>query len=341
MTPGDIRRNRKNDCVTGSEPSPSRSRGPVVATLDPQVIDLLATLSKAPPAQPWDLPIASYREAGEKLVALAGVPNPQCDVRDFVIDLPGRSVRARIYRPKGVVGSLPGVVYFHGGGFVRGSLESHDVLCRELSVRGGFSLVSVGYRLAPENVFPRAHADAMDSFRWVSDHAGELNIRREALGVAGDSAGAMLAASTAVGVQERMPGVPVRAQGLLCPVLDATLTNDSVARNEQAPLLSRPVLAWCVDQYFPDVGTRQSAAASPLMKPSFAGAPPAFILSSEIDPVADDARQYSAKLEKFGVGSEHQEFLGMPHSFFLLAGVLEQGERAILTFAEKLSGLLQ
>lgn len=312
-----------------------------MATLDPQVSDLLASLSKVPPAQPWDVPIADYRAAGVKLVALGGVPNSQCDVRDFVMDLPGRSLGARIYRPKGAVGSLPGVVYFHGGGFVRGSLETHDVLCRELSVRGGFSLVSVDFRLAPENVFPRAHDDAADSFCWVSDHAAELNIRPDALAVAGDSAGAMLAASAAVGVQDRATGASVRAQGLLCPVLDVTLANDSVARHEHAPLLSRRVLAWCVDQYFPDVETRQSAAASPLMRPSLAGAPPAFILSSEIDPVADDARQYSAELEKFGIGSEHQEFAGMPHSFFLLAGVLEQGERAILTFAEKLSDLLR
>ncbi|MFJ2759795.1 alpha/beta hydrolase [Nocardioides sp. NPDC087217] len=312
-----------------------------MATLDPQVRDLLASLSKAPPALPWDVPIASYRSAGEKLAALAGLPNSRCDARDIVIDLPGRSIGARIYRPKGPVGSLPGVVYFHGGGFVRGSLESHDSLCRELSVRGGLSVVSVDYRLAPENVFPRAHDDAIDSFCWLSDHAGELKMSPDALAVAGDSAGAMLAASTAVGVQNRLAGLPVRAQGLLCPVLDVTLTNDSVTKYEQAPLLSRQVLAWCVDQYFPNLETRQSAAASPLMKSTLADAPAAIILSSEIDPVSDDARQYSAKLKKFGVESEHQEFAGMPHSFFLLAGVLEQGERAIATFAEKLSALLR
>jgi acetyl esterase len=214
-------------------------------------------------------------------------------------------------------------------------------LCRELSVHGGFSVVAVGYRLAPEHAFPSAHDDAMDSFCWVAEHADELDIRRDALAVAGDSAGAMLAAATAVGLPERSRDVRARAQGLLCPVLDVTLANESVARHANAPFLSRPVLAWCIDQYFPDAQDRQSAAASPSMRSSLAGAPPAVIVSAEVDPVADDARQFSARLEADGVRSEHHEYPGVPHSFFLMAGVLDQGERAIHLFAERLSALLR
>ncbi|MEV0111029.1 alpha/beta hydrolase [Nocardia sp. NPDC050799] len=309
--------------------------------LDAQVRELLASLSKNPPAQPWDVSIASYRSAGEKLVALAGDPSSECEVRDFEIHLPGRAIRARSYRPKGAVGAVPGVVYFHGGGFVRGSLESHDRLCRELSIRGGFSVIAIAYRLAPEATFPSAHDDAVECFHWVSDHSDELRIDSDALAVAGDSAGAMLAAATAVGIRERANGAMVKAQGLLCPVLDATLTSTSVEQYSQAPILPRPVLEWCIDQYFPNVQARRSPAASPLMKESLAGAPPALIFSSEVDPVSDDARRYSAKLEASGVGSELREYAGMPHSFFLLAGVLEEGERAIVCFAEKLSRLLR
>lgn len=312
-----------------------------MTTLHPQVSDLLSSLSGNPPPQPWEVSIASYRLAGERLVALAGASNSRCEVRDFEIPLLGRVVKARSYRPKGAVGSLPGVVYFHGGGFVRGSLDSHDRLCRQLSSEGGFSVIAVAYRLAPENVFPSAHDDAVDAVTWVSDHCGELSLKGDSLAVAGDSAGAMLAASAATGLRGRNNGETLRAQGLLCPVLDATLTNESVARYDKAPFLSGPVLSWCVDQYFPVASTRQSVTASPLMEESLAGSPPAVIVSAEIDPVSDDARQYAAKLEASGVASELREYAGMPHSFFLLAGVLDSAEDAVSFFAEKMSALLR
>jgi acetyl esterase len=307
--------------------------------LDQQVRELLASLT-TPPAQPWDVPIASYRSAGEMLAALGGVPNPHCEVRDFAIPLPGRSLSARSYRPRGAPGSRPGVVYFHGGGFVRGSLNSHDTLCRELCVRGGFTVIAVAYRLAPENVFPAAHDDAMQSFDWVADHCDELNLRSDALAVAGDSAGAMLAASAAMGFEDHQGPESIRAQGLLCPVLDLTLTSRSVAEHGKAPLLSGAVLEWCIDQYFPDVATRESMAATPLLRKSLVGAPAAVIMSAEIDPVSDDARQYSARLEDSGVRSKVREYAGMPHSFFLLAGAVDRAEEAVVTFAEDLSELL-
>ncbi|MBC7302150.1 MAG: alpha/beta hydrolase fold domain-containing protein, partial [Nocardia sp.] len=133
----------------------------------------------------------------------------------------------------------------------------------------------------------------------------------------------------------------VKAQGLLCPVLDPTLTSTSVEQYASAPMLSRPVLEWCIGQYFPDARTRRSPAASPLLKASLAAAPPAVIFSSEIDPVSGDARRYSAELAAAGVRSELREYAGMPHSFFLLAGMLDESERAIAGFAEKLSKLLR
>lgn len=307
--------------------------------LDPQVSQLLARLASPPPL-PWDVPIDSYRSAGEMLAALGGVPNPHCEVRDFAIALPGRTLSARSYHPRGAPGRRPGVVYFHGGGFVRGSLDSHDTLCRELCVRGGFTVIAVAYRLAPENVFPDAHEDAAQSLGWVADHCDDLNLSSDALGVAGDSAGAMLAASAAVGSEVRRGPGSIRAQGLLCPVLDVTLTSRSVTEHGSAPLLSGSVLQWCVDQYFPDVATRRSTAATPLLRTSLVGAPAAVIMSAEIDPVSDDARHYSAKLESSGVRSKLREYAAMPHSFFLLAGAVDRAEEAVSTFAEDLSELL-
>lgn len=311
-----------------------------MSNLHPQVLELLASLSTNPPAQPWEVPIAAYRAVGEKLIGLAGDLNPHCDVRDLEIPLRGRVVKARSYSPKGATTAVPGVVYFHGGGFVRGSLESHDRLCRELSVQGALRVISVAYRLAPENTYPSAHADAIESFCWVADRSDELRIDGEALAVVGDSSGGMLAAATAATLAARTDGALVKAQGLLCPVLDLTLSSDSVNRYGSAPLLSRAALEWCIDQYVPDV-LRESPEVSPLFSTNLNNAPPALIVNAEIDPVSDDASRYASKLQASGVAVVQREYAGMPHSFFLLAGVVDEGKRAVTGFAEGLSRLLR
>jgi acetyl esterase len=202
-------------------------------------------------------------------------------------------------------------------------------------------VISVAYRLAPENIYPSAHADAIESFCWVADHSDELRIDGEALAVAGDSSGGMLAAATAATLSARPDGASVKAQGLLCPVLDLTLSSDSVNRYGSAPLLSRAALEWCIDQYVPDVRLRESPEVSPLFRMNLTSAPPALIVNAEIDPVSDDASRYASKLHVSGVAVVHHEYAGMPHSFFLLAGVVDDGERAITGFAEGLSGLLR
>lgn len=308
--------------------------------LHPQVLELLAPLSANPPAQPWEVPIAAYRSAGERMISLAGDPNLLCNVRDIEIPLPGRILKARSYHPRGATTAVPCVVYFHGGGFVRGGLESHDRLCRELSVQGTLSVISVAYRLAPENTYPSAHSDAIESFCWVADHFDELGIDGEALAVAGDSAGAMLAAAAAAKLGARTDGASVKAQGLLCPVLDPTLSSDSVDRYGSAPLLSRAALEWCIDQYVPDIRLRESSEVSPLFSMDLDSAPPAVIVSAEIDPSSDDASRYASKLKASGVAVVQREYAGMPHSFFLLAGTVDAGKQAITDFAEELSGLL-
>lgn len=308
-----------------------------MSSLHPEVRQLVATLAAKPPAAPWEVPITAYREAGDRLAVLAGLPDDGCAVTELAIPVRHGSVDARHYRPSGEA-VCPAVVYLHGGGFVRGSLDSHDRLCRALCVRGGLSVVAVAYRLAPENRFPAAHHDALDALRWVSEHAGELSIDATALAVAGDSSGGMLAAATAL--TARSVGPPLKAQGLLCPALDATMSSGSVDRHAAGPFLTREGLAWSYDQYVPDGHDRRSAHVSPLFDASLAGAPPSIIISAEIDPVADDARRYAEALAAAGVAVETHEYAGMPHSFMLLAGKLEDGEQALTTFANGLAKLL-
>jgi acetyl esterase len=283
--------------------------------------------------------IAAYREAGEQLIGLAGTVDTRCTVSDFTIPVRQGVVSARCYRPLVAGPALPGVVYLHGGAFVRGSLDTHDRLCRKLCVRGELVVISVAYRLAPEDRFPRAHHDGADAVAWVSEHADGLGIDVEALAVAGDSSGGALAASIALASREQGP--PVKAQGLLCPALDATMSSDSVERHMDGPFLTRAALEWAYNMYVPEIDDRRSSLASPLLTQNLVGAPPAVIVSAQVDPVADDAGRYGERLAVAGVKVRAHEYEGMPHAFPLLAGVLDAGDHAITVFARELAALLR
>ncbi|MDV3130309.1 alpha/beta hydrolase [Mycobacterium sp. 21AC1] len=309
-----------------------------MSVLHAQVQQLLNSLSDRPAPQPWEMPIAAYREAGEKLIALAGDVESRCTVDDFTIPVRQGTVTARCYRPPVTGPALPGVVYLHGGAFVRGSLDTHDRLCRKLCVRGELIVISVAYRLAPEDQFPCAHQDAADAFSWVSEHAERLGIDAEALAVAGDSSGGALAASVALASREQGPSV--KAQGLLCPALDATMSSDSVERYKDGPFLTRAALEWAYDMYVPEPDDRRSSLASPLLTQNLVGAPPAVIVSAQVDPVADDAHRYGERLAAAGIKVQTHEYEGMPHSFPLLAGVLDDGDHAITVFARELAAFL-
>lgn len=310
-----------------------------MSELHPQVRQFLRSISAGSTVQPWEIPIAAYRQAGEKLLAFAGPVEERCTVADLTIPTGAGTVAARVHHPAAAgPGPLPGVVYLHGGGFVRGSLDSHDRLCREICVQGGLIVVSVAYRLAPENPFPAAPNDAAAAFAWVGAHADELGIDVESLAIAGDSSGAALAAGIAL--SSRAHGPQVKAQGLLCPALDATMSSASVDRYADGPFLTRAALEWSYDLYIPEAGDRRSSLAAPLLTQNLAGAPPAVIVSAQVDPVADDARRYGDQLAAAGTDVRRHEYPGMPHSFPLLAGVLDDGAHAIAVFARELSELL-
>jgi acetyl esterase/lipase len=310
-----------------------------MSVLHAQAQQLVDSLSARGAVQPWEMSIAAYRDAGEKLIALAGDVDERCSVKDLTIPVRHGFVAARIYHPSAAGPALPGVVYLHGGAFVRGSLDTHDRLCRKLCVRGELIVISIAYRLAPENRFPRAHHDAADATSWVSEHADRLGMDVESLAVAGDSSGGALAASVALASREG--GTPVKAQGLLCPALDATMSSDSVERYRDGPFLTRASLEWAYDMYVPDIDDRRSSFASPLLTQDLVGAPPAVIVSAQVDPVADEADRYGEKLAAAGVKVRAHEYEGMPHAFPLLAGALDAGDHAITVFARELSALLK
>jgi acetyl esterase len=225
-------------------------------------------------------------------------------------------------------------VYFHGGGFVRGDLDTHDPLCRRLANTSGCTLLAIDYRLAPEHPFPAAAEDAVAVTQW----AGES--WEGPLVVGGDSSGGNIAAAAAIAARDA--GAPsLAAQVLLYPVTDATLRSPSMEELAEGRMLTREALAWMYDQYMPDGTDRTDPRVSVVLAESLEGVAPAVVVSAGNDPLRDDAVRYVARLEEAGVPVEHLSYGGTIHSFMLYAGVLQAGMEGARAVGASLRRLLQ
>ncbi len=245
------------------------------------------------------------------------------------LDIPGRGgiVRARLYRPRDDGRARPLMVYFHGGGWVVGSLDGYDTTCRRLALKADCVVVSVDYRLAPENPFPAAVDDAWDATAWCVREAARLGGDARRVVVAGDSAGGTLAAVVALMARDA-GGPAIALQVLVYPVVDLTRETGSHARNAQGFMLTTAALRWFYDCYVPDRAQRADWRASPLLHPALAGVAPALVISAEHDPLVDEDTAYAERLRAEGVAVEHACFPGMLHPFFTLGGVIDDAARA-------------
>ncbi len=232
------------------------------------------------------------------------------------VDLDG--VPGRVYEPMGArAGAL---VWLHGGGWVIGSLESHDPLCRALAARSGSTVVAVDYRLAPEHPHPAALEDAWTATTWAVREYG-------AVAVGGDSAGGHLAAVVALRARDR--GVPLRLQALVVPVTNYAFDTSSYDENGSGFGLERATIEWFWSLYVPDRADAGDPEVSPLRAPDVSATAPALVVTAEFDPLRDEGEAYAAKLRDAGVVVDHHRVAGMPHGFLRMPGVVERANETI------------
>lgn len=292
-------------------------------SIHPQAQQLLdgKAASGAPPT--WESTPEEVR-AGVALNRDLIGPGPHvASVRDIVIPGQAGGIPARVYSP---APGAPGVVvYYHGGGWVIGSIDDWDASCRALAVASGCDLVSVGYRLAPEHVFPAAVDDAYDALVWAASSLAD----GRPLVVAGDSAGGNLAAVTALRARDSS-GPALAMQLLVYPVTDHDLDRKSYHEYDGTEfILNRRDMAWFWDLYTPDPAARANPYASPLRATDLGGLPPAYVITAEHDPLRDEGFAYADRLRAARVPVEHRHYASEIHAFFTFVNVLDDADKAV------------
>ncbi|WP_059105507.1 alpha/beta hydrolase [Shouchella shacheensis] len=249
-------------------------------------------------------------EAAERMPAVEEV----ADVSDRTMDLSGRTINLRIYKPEKTE-PLPAIVFYHGGGFVAGSIQSHDPVCRVLANRTGAAVLSVDYRLAPESPFPAAVEDAYEALKWVAEHAGSLGIKKEKIALAGDSAGGNLAAVTALQARDR-EGPNVCYQLLIYPSVGFLERHPaSMTENAEAPLLPAKLSGWFQEQYIQNKEALNDPLYRPMIAEDLTQLPGTHIVTAQYDPLRDSGRDYAKRLEEAGVPVTYKLEEDMPHGF--------------------------
>jgi len=293
--------------------------------LDAQTERLLAVMSQNAPAPgPLD-PVAMRQFERAMLPPLARGRALVGGVEDRDIPGPGGTLPLRIYRPKdgGCGGTL---VYLHGGGFVLGSLDTHDAVCCALAAFSGCVVASVGYRLAPEHKHPAAILDAFAATEWVSAHAAELGGDPARLAVGGDSAGGNLAANVALMARDR-GAPPVAFQLLIYPTTHGRTRTPSQDEFAEGYFLTRDLMSWFSAQYM-DGATRFPYGA-PFDAEDLRGLPPALVITAEYDPLRDQGAQYADRLREAGVPVEYTCYDGTIHGFVSFAAAIDKGRVAL------------
>jgi acetyl esterase len=282
----------------------------------------------------YTMSLADARAADlASIQASGGEPEPVYEVADLKIPGPGGELPLRLYRPARER-PRPALLYFFGGGWVLGTIDTADGVCRSLANSSGALVVVAGYRLAPEHRFPAAIDDCYAAVRWVAEHADEIGADPARLAVGGDSAGGNLAAGVAL--RARADGPALAGQLLVYPNTDQLADDPSMRAADDPFLFNRHSVAWYRQHYLTDPGDAASPLASPLRAESLAGLPPALVITAEYDPLRDQGEAYARRLADEGVQVELSRYPGMAHGFFTMAGTVDASRAAIAQAASTL-----
>lgn len=307
--------------------------------LDPQAKLLLAQMASmgTPVFQAMSVPEA--RAFIDSMRAFDGDVEDVAHVEPVTLPGPAGDIPARLYRPA-ADGPLPLLVYFHGGGWVIGGLESHAGVCRSLANASGCATLAIDYRLAPEHKFPAAVDDCYAATSWAVAHAATLGADPARVAIGGDSAGGNLTAVVAQLAHDRK-GPPLRFQLLVYPATDARYDTPSYYENATGYFLEAEGMRWFYDHYLRDDADRSDPRASPLRAAHLRGLPPALVITAEFDPLRDEGEAYATRLREAGTPVTLTRYDGMIHGFFALGPLLDQGKQAIAEAATALRAALR
>jgi acetyl esterase len=322
----------RNFASLRGEQNQTATRSESQTPADPQVKNVLDKMAAAGVAQPTT--VADVRKAYLFYPKLSGSPEHVFRTEDREIPGPAASIGVRVYTPSATSG-LPILVFFHGGGFVAGSLDTHDTPLRSVANRCECIVVSVAYRLAPENKYPAAPEDAYAATRWVAEHGSEIGGDPHRIAVAGDGAGGNLAAVVTLMARER--GTPhLIFQLLIYPSLDASTLRPIWWAEANAPTVTREAKNEILRLYLPVTGDLRDPFVAPLHAQNLKNLPPALVIAYEDNPMSDEGEEYAVRLKKDGVVARVSTYPNMIHGFFLMAGDLDAGKKCINEMASAL-----
>jgi acetyl esterase len=309
--------------------------------LDPACATLLEQMAAAGAPPMNEMSPDEAREMAQGFLELAG-PGEECaevidqTIPDQTVPGPAWDIPVRIITPAGAPeGPLPCLVYFHGGGWVLGDLDTLDTTCRAIANRAGVKVVSVHYRLSPEHKFPIPLDDCYGALTWVVDNADSLGIDPQRIAVAGDSAGGNLAAAVAIRARDE-GGPAIALQVLVYPVTNHSFDTESYRENGDGYLLTKDMMVWFWDHYLENDADGQNPLASPLLAEDLSGLPPALVITAEYDPLRDEGEAYAARLAEAGVPVQHTRYDGQIHAFFQMPAAIPAGNDAIDQVAAEL-----
>lgn len=305
--------------------------------LDPQLDALIRNkLAHAGPRQ-WQMPIAEVRRSFSALwsPAMTGVAASIGRIEDIAIPGADGNLRARVYAPTRER-RYPTMLYFHGGGYVKGGIDDSDAFCRNLAQIAQHTVVSVDYRLAPESPFPAALDDACAATAWACAHADDLHVVAGPVAVCGESAGGNLAAVTCLRARADAR-MSIRRQVLLQPVVDFTLSSASMHFTDRQCLVPSDDLAWYYRTYYGSGRSLENPDVSPLFA-DVAGLPPALIITAEYDTLRDEGRAYADRLRAAGIAVRYTCYAGMVHGFLQMGGLVREARAALEEIASVVNG---